>query len=598
MSTTTGPVAPTLPTTPALLPTADRADTTRAALAEIRPHRSALAAAVALLIVGTVAGLVAPRLLGHIVNLILGASPPSSVTIPAVALVLLAVAQGGLSAAGATVLASVGQSVLAGVREKVVRRALRLPAERIEESGIGDLVARVSGDVEAVGEAVTDVLPSLLVAGLQIALTLVGLVLLDWRYAVAALLAAPVQILALRWYLRNAVPVYARERVAEGLRAQRLLDAMDGAATVRALRLGPAHLRQVGAASADARDVSMRAAVLQSRFFGRLNLGELIGLSAILAVGFLLVHDGASSVGAAATAALYFHQLFGPFNSLLGLFDDAQYAGASFARLVGVVELPLPPAPEHPAVPRNAAVRLSGVRYQYRAGHDVLSGIDLEVAPGERVAVVGASGAGKSTLVKLVAGIHQATDGTVEVGGVDVREIPEDELRRTVALVSQEVHVFSGTLLEDLRLAKPSATEEEIREALGAVHALAWVRALPDGLETVVGSGGRQLTATQAQQLALARLVLADPAIVVLDEATAEAGSAGARILERAAEAALAGRTALVVAHRLAQAELADRVVVLDAGRIVESGPHRDLLAAGGRYARLWSAWSDVRATS
>ena len=160
------------------------------------------------------------------------------------------------------------------------------------------------------------------------------------------------------------------------------------------------------------------------------------------------------------------------------------------------------------------------------------------------------------------------------------------------------MHVFSGTLLEDLRLAKPSATEEEIREALGAVHALAWVRALPDGLETVVGSGGRQLTATQAQQLALARLVLADPAIVVLDEATAEAGSAGARILERAAEAALAGRTALVVAHRLAQAELADRVVVLDAGRVVESGPHRDLLAAGGRYARLWLAWSDVRATS
>jgi ATP-binding cassette subfamily C protein len=588
-------VASTL-SAPLVLPTADRAHTARAALDAIRPHRRATAGAVALLIVGTIAGLVAPRLLGHIVNLIVGASPPSSVTVPAVALVLLAVAQGGLTAAGATVLASVGQSVLATVREKVVRRALRLPAEQVEEAGIGDLVARVSGDVEAVGEAVADVLPSLLVAGLQIGLTLVGLVLLDWRYAVAALLAAPVQILALRWYLRNAVPVYAKERVAEGVRAQRLLDAMDGAATVRALRLGPVHMRQVGAASGDARDVSMRAAVLQSRFFGRLNLGELIGLSAILAVGFLLVHDGASSVGAAATAALYFHQLFGPFNSLLGLFDDAQYAGASFARLVGVVELPLPPAPEHPAAPRDAAVRLAGVRYHYRPGHDVLSGIDLAVAPGERVAVVGASGAGKSTLVKLVAGIHQATDGAVEVGGADVREIPEEELRRTVTLVSQEVHVFSGTLLEDLRLAKRSATEAEAREALRAVDALAWVQDLPDGLQTVVGAGGRQLTATQAQQLALARLMLADSAIVVLDEATAEAGSAGARILERAAEAALAGRTALVVAHRLTQAELADRVVVLDSGRVVESGPHADLLAEGGRYARLWSAWSDVRA--
>lgn len=581
---------------PALLPTADRARTARAARAAIRPHRGTLIGAVALLVAGTVAGLIAPRVLGHIVDLIVGGNRPDAVTVPAGLLVLLAVAQGALNASGATVLASVGQTALAEVREKVVRRALRLPAERVEESGVGDLVARVSGDVEAVGEAVANVLPSLLSAGLQIALTLLGLILLDWRFAVAALFAAPVQILALRWYLRTAVPVYAQERVTEGVRAQRLLDSMDGAATVRALRLGPNHLKRVSAASADARDVSMRAAVLQSRFFGRLNLGELIGLSAITAVGFVLVRDKSVTLGAAATAALYFHQLFDPFNSLLGLFDDAQYAGASFARLVGVAEMPLPAEPANPAAPCDASVRLTGVRYHYRPGHDVLGGIDLEVAPGERVAVVGASGAGKSTLVKLVAGIHQATGGCVEVGGVDVGEIPADQLRRTVALVSQEVHVFSGPLIEDLRLAAPSATEEQIRSALDAVDALPWVEALPDGLGTEVGAGGRQLTATQAQQLALARLLLADPAIVVLDEATAEAGSAGARILERAAEAALDGRTALVVAHRLTQAALADRVVVLEAGRVVESGPHADLLAGGGRYAQLWSAWSDARA--
>lgn len=232
-------------------------------------------------------------------------------------------------------------------------------------------------------------------------------------------------------------------------------------------------------------------------------------------------------------------------------------------------------------------MRLRGIRHAYDGGPEVLHGVDLEIAPGERVAVVGTSGAGKTALGAVLAGVHRPTAGTVEIGGVGLDEIAD--LRRHVALVTQEVHVFAGTVADNLRLARPGATDDELTAALRAVEA-------PLALTDVVGDGdGGELSATRAQQLALARLVLADPAVAVLDEATAEAGSAGARTLERAAAAALAGRTAVVIAHRLTQAATADRVVVLDKGRIVEAGRHDELVAAGGHYADLWSAWAAPR---
>jgi ATP-binding cassette subfamily C protein len=238
-------------------------------------------------------------------------------------------------------------------------------------------------------------------------------------------------------------------------------------------------------------------------------------------------------------------------------------------------------------------VRSAG--FAYDEGRRVLHAVDLEIPAGLHVALVGASGAGKSTLAKLVAGVHRPDEGSVALGGVDLADIAPAELRRHVALVTQEVHVFAGPLADDLRLSRPAASDSELRQALELVGARGWVEALPDGLSTVVGQGGHRLTATRAQQLALARLVLADPAVAVLDEATADAGSAGARVLERAVATALRGRTALVVAHRLSQAAAADLVVVMDDGRVIEAGAHADLLRTGGGYARLWAAWSTGR---
>lgn len=574
-----------------LLPTAEPGRVRAVVAGLLRARRGLAVAAFGVLVGATAAGLLTAPLLGHVVDLVAGGQPPSALTTPVVLLVLIAVVQGVLTAYGVSLVARLGEGMLAELRERFVERALRLPLDRVERAGSGDLTARVTADVSIVAEAVRRALPQLARSGLTIGLTLVGLAVLDWRFFVAALLAVPIQAHTVRWYVGRAIPLYAKQRVTVGAQQQQLLDTVGGAATVRAFRLGDRHVGLVAARSEETVSLALRAIRLMTRFYGRLNVAEYVGLSAVLIVGFLLVRADAVTIGTAAAAALYFHNLFTPINIALALADDAQVAAAGLARLVGVADMPAPPATEAP-VPIDGSVKAAGLGHSYVAEHVVLRGVDLDIAPGERVALVGASGAGKSTVAKLVAGVHHATAGTVTIGGIPV---DEQATGRTVALVTQEVHVFAGRLDDDLRLARPSAPDEELRAALAMVGALEWAEALPDGLATVAGEGGHKLTATQAQQLALARLVLADPPVAVLDEATAEAGSAGARVLEEAAARALEGRTALVVAHRLTQAATADRVIVMDGGRVVESGPHKQLLAADGPYATLWTAWSATR---
>ncbi|MEU5326871.1 ABC transporter ATP-binding protein [Streptomyces parvus] len=617
------PPSPTADDSAELLPVATPTRTRAALRMLIRPDRGLALTGLGILVAATAVGLLVQPLLGRIVDIVADGRPAGDLTLPVVLLVAVAVVQGLTTTLGLTRIARLGETVLARLRERFVERALNLPADRLERAGAGDLTARVTGDVARVAEAVRSALPEMARSVLAILLTLGALALLDVRFLLAALLAVPVQLLTARWYVRRALTLYADQRVANGAQQQQLLETIGGAATVRGHRLEEQHTERSAGRSRKAVDLTMRSVNLVLGFYGRLHIAEYIGLAAVLIAGFWLVRDGAVSIGTATAAALYFHSLFGPVNAALVLLDDAQSAAAGLARLVGVTDLAEQPEPADgtpevgkpeaadgkaadgkpeagkaapTSVPRQrtasseAAVAAHEVSHAYGPGRPVLHGVSLTLKAGEHVALVGTSGAGKSTLARIVAGVQRPTTGTVTA--------PASTGETSVVLVTQEVHVFTGTLAEDLRLARPDATEADLRTALSTVHALDWAETLPDGLATVVGEGGHRLDPARAQQLALARLVLADPALAVLDEATAEAGSAGARVLERSAEAALAGRTALVVAHRLTQAVAADRVVVLEAGRVVESGPHDELRDADGPYAALWRAWSGSRATT
>lgn len=581
-----------------LLPVATGRRTRAAALELLRADRGKAVGAGLLLVAATAVGLLTQPLLGRIVDLVAQGRAASALTAPVAALAVVALVQGGATALGMGAVARVGESVLARLRERFVERALALPADRLERAGAGDLTARVTDDVARVSESVRSALPELTRSALTIVLTLGALALLDLRFLLAALLAVPVQALTARWYVRRAVPLYARQRVATGLQQQQLLEVIGGADTVRAFLLEEQHSARVAARSREAVALRMRGVRLVLGFYGRLHVAEYIGLVAVLCAGFLLVRGDAVSIGTATAAALYFHSLFGPVNAALVLLDDAQSATAGLARLVGVTDLTSKSGdregdgaggPEETGADA-AAVSVRGVSHAYGAGVPVLHDVDLDLRAGEHVALVGTSGAGKSTLARILAGVQPPTRGEVTT------PVPRTPSGPPAVLVSQELHIFSGTLADDLRLARPDAGEAELREALATVDALGWAEALPAGLDTVVGEGAHTLDAAKAQQLALARLVLADPPVAVLDEATAEAGSSGARVLEQAARRALRGRTALIVAHRLTQAVTADRVVVLEAGRVVESGPHAHLKEADGPYAALWAAWSGERA--
>ncbi|MEU7740792.1 ABC transporter ATP-binding protein [Nonomuraea sp. NPDC049158] len=565
-------------------------------------------------LVGAVASVVPAYALGALVDRVREHAPGSAI-VPITIVITVAAVVGGLATGLATYLIGrlCGQ-ILAVLREATVARALTLPATTLERTGKGDLLSRVGSDAAAIGKAASDVIPTMISAFLLGVLSVAAMAGIDWRLGLAGAVAVPLYAVALRWYLPRAAPQYARERQAVADSSQLLVENMQGVRTVHAYRLEQARLHDIGIASGRARDISVSVFTLFTRFVGRVNRAEFFGLAAILVAGFLLVRGGSVTVGESAAAAVLFHRLFNPIAMLLFTFDEVQAAGASLARLVGVVELPPAPrlvtgdGPPRPVtghgqdrasrVPADGSLELSGVRFSYDGQVDVLHGVSVRVAAGARVALVGSTGAGKSTLAAIAAGILRAGHGEARVGGVPLAELAPAELRERVAIVTQETHVFAGPLIEDLRLARPGVSPEEAAAALDTVGALDWARSLPDGLDTVVGEGGHELTAAQAQQLALARLVLADPAIAVLDEATAEAGSLGARDIEASAAAATRGRTALIVAHRLTQAASADRVVVLEHGKVVEEGPHHELVAAGGRYAELWRAWETRTPTS
>ncbi|MBW9210367.1 ABC transporter ATP-binding protein/permease [Mumia sp. zg.B21] len=575
-----------------LLPVADRADTARLAWSLLRRRRLPLTAAAAGFALAGLLGLAAPWVLGDLVDVIRNGGEVTDVVRAAVVVAGAAVLGGAASGLAIIGLGHAAVPALARLREDVVARALELDPEHVEEAGAGDLLARVNDDVRSVTQSLDEALPITIESAVAIGFTTVGLAALDWRLGLAGLCAMPFYVMGLRWYLPRSAPRYAEERVAQSERAEALLSGLHGSRTLREIGYERAWAGHVADRSQRAMSVSIGVFGMLTRFFGRTNRAELVGLLLVLGTSFVLVRSGQVTVGAATTAALFFHRLFNPIGGLLLTFDQVQAAGASLARLAGLARLA--PAPTADVAPSTTlpGLRLEAIRHRYPDGDDVLHDVDLRVEPGERVALVGATGAGKSTLALIAAGHLAPTSGSRALGGTAYEELGSDGVRARAALVTQQVHVFAGTLRDNLSLAAPDADDDRLRDALTRTGDSGWVDALEDGLDTAVGGDGHALTPSQAQQVALARVVLADRPVVVLDEATAEAGSSGARLLDRAADVALAGRTALVVAHRLSQAAAADRIVVLDRGKVAEEGTHAELLAREGTYAALWASWS------
>lgn len=548
--------------------------------------------AIILLAAGSVANIYVPIFLGRIVDAVVGEAELSLFRLT-IYLVGVAIAGGVLSAAGFYFLSRITERVIANLREDMVGTALGLPTHRVEDAGSGDLVSRSTDDVAELSTAVTETIPVLTTSTFAIITTAAALVTLNWQFIAVVVCALPIYWLAAKMYLKVAPGRYASERAAMANRARRVLEAIHGRETVTAFALEKDMHERINEASEAVRDKAYRARRTMFSLQLWMAAVEFTMLAAGLIVGFYVVRTGDLTVGAVTSAMLMLIRLRGPLMSLMRVLDTIQSGYASLSRIVGVVLDPPKPVPPSGAPEPEGRVVMSNVSFSYGDGWAV-EDVSLSIGPGETVALVGASGAGKTTVAALLSGLRVPTSGDVRIDGVEVSQLSDAERVARLAMVAQDVHVFSGTLREDLSLANPAATDEEMLEALERVDAR-FMDNLVDGLDTVVGARGVQLEPVEAQQLALARILLLDPKVVVMDEATAEAGSVGAGHLEAAADEVTKGRAALVVAHRLDQASQADQILVMDNGRIVEQGTHEQLLRLDGRYQKLWAAWQKGR---
>ncbi|UWE08635.1 ABC transporter ATP-binding protein [Actinacidiphila bryophytorum] len=574
------------------LPTASPRQTRAYAWSVVRAHSGRIAAAAGLSAGAALASLAVPELLGRITGMMTGHTTPREVYLLVAVIATAVLVQTVLTWWSGRITHVTGELVLSRVRDDFLAHALDLPLATVERAGTGDLLTRATLDARVVDQSLRTAVPKLLTNLITLVVLLAGAVVTAPLLVAPVAVVLPILLPVGRWYIKRSPTAFSAVQARLADLSATVAETADGAETMEALGWQQRRIQRTEQEIERAWAAQSDTLRLRTVFFPVMDAVVFLPCLTTLVLGGLLVRHGDMSVSQVVAAALLMQMLTAPAAGLVFNIELMQLGNASLARLVGAISA-APERVSHPgrAVPAaegEPAIELRGVRFGYEPGRAVLHGVDLDIRPGERLALVGPTGAGKSTLGRLIAGIHPPDEGTVSAGGRPLAALDVEQLRRLVVMTVQEQHIFTGTLADNLRLAAPGASAERLRQVLADVSALEWADALPDGTQALVGGGRRALPPARVQQVALARLLLADPRCVILDEATSMLSPTLARDIEAVLGRVLAGRAVVSIAHRLETAQDADRIAVMDRGRIVELGCHDELLAHDGLYAALW----------